>query len=675
MNKAAVCCAGTAHLYYKIERKRQMKNYSALKQLPLGRVNPRGWLLEQLKRNKDGIGGHLPELEPRMIATPYTTRETEPTWGEERKAGWGAEISGNYWNGLIELAYTLNDEELKAMATKWVDEVLANRRDDGYLGTYTDNDDMFDDYNAWGASCGMRGLLSYYSATGRRDVLDAVHDCMLWFCRNWAGDKKTRYAGIDIVTVMSECYSYTGDERLTRFCEEYYDFLERNDLFDQSLSALLSPHLHYNSNHGSAYAHGMSYPLSVYMMNGDKKYFDAAISSYRKARDKVIQKTGGITCESEYLAPLGATVETEYCGIAMYNEALGRFLYVTADPEYADQIERTVFNAGEGARKKDEKAIAYLHSPNQVFATDFSSSADHHHQVYAPCVPVACCPVMSVRLLPEFLRNSAMTGPDGSLWIAAYMPCRIDAGDIVLETETLYPFRDIIEYKVSTKAPVKKTLHFRIPCWCEGASISVNGHSVNAECRAKSFAELTGEWKDGDVISLALPMTVRVDHVDDSDRSSNFPVTFEYGPLLYALQVPESWDAYPGKPVTPLPEGWHWYNVNPVIPASGLDVYDDMGMRKHLISWNVAVDENITADAVKVEKTAPEGYPWENPPVKLRVPGFKAPYSYPPYPCKTFEPYGDKGRVYVTKELEIELVPFGCTALRISYFPRADLKK
>ena len=652
-----------------------MKRYNRLSQLPLGKVNPRGWLLEQLTRNRDGIGGHLPELEPRMIATPYTTRETEPTWGEERKAGWGAEISGNYWNGLIELAYTLNDEGLKAMATKWVDEVLANRRADGYLGTYTENDDMFDDYNAWGTANGMKGLLSYYSATGREDVFKAVYDCMLWFCENWKGDKKTRYAGITIVAVMSECYLHTGDERLIKFCEDYYDFLERNDLFDKSLGAFLDPHLNYNANHGSGYAESICHPLEVYLMNGDSKYIDASVNAYRKACDKVVQKTGGITCEAEYLAPIGSFVETEYCGISMFNESLGKLLYTTGDPEYADMIERVVFNAGEGARKKDEKAIAYFHSPNQIFATDTSSIGDHHHQVYAPCVPVACCPVMSVRLLPEFIRNSVLTGEDGSLWIAAYMPCRIDAGDMTLETETLYPFRDTIEYKISAKAPVRKTLHFRIPDWCEGASVMVNGRDAGVACAARSFAQLDGEWKDGDVITLTLPMTVRVGHVDDSDRSSKFPVTFEYGPLLYALQVPENWEPYPGHPVTPLPEGWHWYNVNPIIPPSGLDVYDDMGKRKYLISWNVAVDENIPAEAVKVELSEPAGYPWENPPVKLRVPGFKAPYSYPPYPCRTFDAYGDKGRVLVTNELELELVPFGCTALRISYFPRADLKK
>ena len=648
------------------------KHYNRLTQLPLGSVRPAGWLLEQLRRNKEGLGGHLPELEPRMIATPYTTRETEPRWGKERCAGWGAEISGNYYNGLVELAFTLDDAELKEKAAAWVETVLKNQRPDGYMGTYRDGDDFFDDYNAWGTACGMKAMLSYFSATGRRDVLDAVHRCMLWFCENWAGDKKTRYGGVSIVSVMSECYLHTGDERLLRFCEDYYDFLERHDLFDKSLSAYLAPRLFYNANHGAGYAEAICHPLEVYLMNGDPRYLKASENACKKAQNKVVQKTGGFTCETEYLAPLGATVETEYCAIAMYNESLGKLLYTTGDPAYADEMEKAVFNAGEGARKKDEKAIAYLHSPNQIFATDRSAVAGGKHQVYAPCVPTACCPVMSVRLLPEFMRNSTLTDAEGNLYFAAYMPCRIGADDMEIEAQTEYPFRDTIAFRIHTAAPVKKTLHFRIPDWCDAAALTVNGKKTPVACRKKTFAALAGTWQNGDVVTLTLPMTVRIERVNDADRNAKFPLTVFYGPLLFALPIPEQWNAWEGKPYTPLPEGWHWYNVEPVLPPSGLDVYDDMGMRKFLISWNVALDENITPDQVTPTYTPTDGYPWERPPVTLTLPGFKAPYSYAPYATKTFEPAGDGGHVYVTDPLTLTLVPFGCTALRISYFPRAE---
>ena len=53
--------------------------------------------------------------------TPYTTRETYEGWGKERCAGWGAEISGNYWWGLIELAFTSGDPAKVQWASEYYD--------------------------------------------------------------------------------------------------------------------------------------------------------------------------------------------------------------------------------------------------------------------------------------------------------------------------------------------------------------------------------------------------------------------------------------------------------------------------------------------------------------------------------------------------------------------------
>ena len=64
----------------------------ALEPLPLGSIVARGWLREQLSRSRDGMGGHLDELEPQMIATPYTTREIYKGWGKST-LGWGGEVS------------------------------------------------------------------------------------------------------------------------------------------------------------------------------------------------------------------------------------------------------------------------------------------------------------------------------------------------------------------------------------------------------------------------------------------------------------------------------------------------------------------------------------------------------------------------------------------------------
>jgi hypothetical protein len=472
---------------------------------------------------------------------------------------------------------------------------------------------------------------------------------------------------------MATCYYYTGDDRFLAFCDDYYDYLSRNDLFSESLDAMLADTLHYNANHGAGYVYHISRPAELYAVNGQSRYLEASLKAYNKAKNKVIQKTGGVTCESEYLAPIGSNVETEYCGFAMYNKSLFHLSRITGNPVFADDMERVFFNGAQGARKKDEKAIGYLSSPNQIFATSNSSYANGQHQVYAPCVPVACCPVMSVRILPEFVAGTVFSDDDKNLYFAAYAPINAYYDGMVITLDTLYPFGEKINFQIKTKNPVIKILYFRIPEWCENAQLFINEIKQDVICEPKHYASLRREWHDGDTVTLLLPMKVKISQVDDSDRSSLRPLAFEYGPLLFALPIPEQWNPYPGSPYTTLPDGWNWFNVTPDNAESGLDVYDNMGMRKYLITYNIAADENISANEIEVIREEPKGYVWEKPCVRLRIPAYKAPYSYPPYPYKTFEPYCTGGKAFVTDNLTVELVPFGCTALRIAYIPRADI--
>ena len=69
-----------------------------------------------------------------------------------------------------------------------------------------------------------------------------------------------------------------------QFCYEYFDFIERNDLFDSSLSAMLSQKLHYNSTHGSLYANEIDRPALMYACGADEIYLKASLNAYRKVK-------------------------------------------------------------------------------------------------------------------------------------------------------------------------------------------------------------------------------------------------------------------------------------------------------------------------------------------------------------------------------------------------------
>ncbi len=632
-------------------------NYAKLSPLPLGAITAQGWLREQLIRNRNGMGGHLDELEPLMLRAPYTTKETDPGWGDV-KTGWGAEISGNYWLGVVKLAFVLNDEELIAKVTDWVDRVLENAEPDGYLGAYKPEDDRSEDYNAWGTAGAMRALLDFAEASGRQDVFAAVHNCMLWFTRNWAGDKKTRYVGHTIIDPMMRCFHRSGDRRLLDFCVDYLDFLDGNDLYMNSVNAYAAPKLLYNSNHTVAYAAHVRAPALVYSGIGDRRLLDASVNGIAKLRAKAMHVTGAPVCNNEYLAPVSLYAESEYCSFTFLAASYAAMTAVTGDTAYGDYLEEIVFNAAQGARMNDERAIQYNSTPNQIYATINSSHFHEIHSAFAPIHPVSCCAVSSIVILPEFVSNLAFSDGDGNLHLNAYAPCAIRHRGVTLTTDTFYPFRNTVEYTVHTECPQRFAIYPKHPYWCKRFLILVNG---------KPETELLREWRDGDTFTLVFETEPRTERVHD--LAGNEPLAVRYGALNFVYPIPENWkDIGSGRARTPLPPGWAWYEVHPVFRDPPSVKYEVMGHRKEAISWNMALAEKELK--ITVEECEPAGYVWEHPPIRLRVLGaYKAPYAYAPYPGKTSEIY--EAELEVTHPVPLELVPYGCTALRIAYFPRA----
>lgn len=649
-----------------------MKKYQKWERFPLGSIRAEGFLREQLLRGKDGMAGHLYELEPKMIYDPFVHKSYVPAWGDGDQSGWGAEISGNFWTGYIEHAFTLGDDEMIATATDWVNKMLKNQKADGYLGTYFEEDaDIYQDYNAWGTTCAMLGLIAFYEATGRRDVLTAVHRCMLWFVDKWAGDHKTVYAAPSIIEPMVLSYFLTGDERLLRYAEEYLEYVAEHDIFAASYKTFLTGRMRYFSNHTAAVGTHTRQPAMIYQATGREECLRASERGVRDAYRLAVQYTGGPVSVNEYLGPKSGITETEYCSFATFTHTYSLLSCITGDAWYGDRMEELFYNGAQGARKKDERAIAYLTSPNQIYATDQSAFAPESGdmQVYAPCYRVSCCPVNAVVVVPRFIRGMLLQNGEGDVCVMAYGPCTLSHADTRLRVETEYPFR----HKVNIVMDCERSfgLSLRIPSFATGFTLSVNGEGQDAVAE-DGFVTLRRAWRIGDTVTLSFAAEVEILKVDDSDMAGKHPLAIRYGTLVYSFPVPENWVAYPGRPMTPLPEGWSWFNVKAHYEEAPVpDIKEQMGLRKHQFSWNFALDPNITPQDIRVEEIETDGYVWETPPIKLHLSAYKAPYLYSPYHSKTHDPFYEFNEV--THPIEVSLVPHGCTNLRITYFPKAKL--
>ena len=94
----------------------------AFKPLRLGSIRPTGWLQRQLRLQADGLSGHLDEFWPDIKNSAWIGGNAE---------GWER---GPYWlDGVVPLAYQLDDENLIAKVRHWLDYILARQQPDGWL--------------------------------------------------------------------------------------------------------------------------------------------------------------------------------------------------------------------------------------------------------------------------------------------------------------------------------------------------------------------------------------------------------------------------------------------------------------------------------------------------------------------------------------------------------------
>ena len=143
-----------------------------------GEVQPRGWLLEQIRTDAtQGYGPVLDKLTDRcdipVFDSLHKSELAKPKLGE---VWWNGETTGNWLDGLIRTAYLSGDATAKKQVDGFVTRILAMQEEDGYLGTYPkalryEQPVTNKNGELWSQSCLFRGLLAYYEFTGRSEVL------------------------------------------------------------------------------------------------------------------------------------------------------------------------------------------------------------------------------------------------------------------------------------------------------------------------------------------------------------------------------------------------------------------------------------------------------------------------------------------------------------------------
>jgi len=629
-------------------------------ELPLGAIKPEGWLRQMLIKQKEGATGNLDKLYPLVMG---------------KRNGWlGGDGDqwerGPYWiDGLLPLAYILQDKELIAKVKPWIEWSIKSQQPDGYFGPSKDYSpepgiqrDNSRDW--WPKMVMLKVLKQYYSATGDKRVINLLTNYFKYQLKelpktplnNWTFWGEWR--GGDNLMVVYWLYNITGDKFL----------LDLGDLIHKQTFDFTGAFLKGNmlttlgSAHGVNLAEGMKEPLIYYQQHPEQQYIDAMGKGLHDLT-KYDGMAHGLFGADESLHGNNPTQGSELCTAVEMMFTLENSLEITGNIDYADRLEKIAFNALPSQTSEDYMTRQYFQQANQVMLTRASHNFNVNHAGTDVCFGLLsgypCCTSNMHQGWPKFTQNlwyaTADKGVAALVYSASEVNTKVANGiPVTFKEETNYPFDETIRFTLSldkkTKA-VSFPFHLRIPAWCQNATIKINGADYQ-QAKGNQILKINREWKTGDVVELQLPM-----HIFKNTWYEN-SVSVERGPLVYALKIGEDVKLVKNDK-DPIAYGSEYYEITPTTP------------------WNYGLIETRNNQLEKAftvqKKNEVKAYPWSlaNAPLQLttkarRIPDWKLYNDMAgPMPYSVIYNEGTPKE----KEEEITLVPYGCTKLRISQFP------
>jgi hypothetical protein len=243
-----------------------------------------------------------------------------------------------------------------------------------------------------------------------------------------------------------------------------------------------------------------------------------------------------------------------------------------------------------------------------------------------------------------------------------------EGATIGITEETEYPFSDRVRVTVHCEQPVAFPLHFRIPSWANQPELIVTGEPKPHRPTPGSIFKVERVWKSGDVVTVNFNFKVR------AETRRNNAVAIAWGPLYFVLRIGEGFEKIPAMPMAhhpepvPVPAGCVNWHIAPTTDWNYALAIDRSNPHCVITTNKISsIPFAQKGEPVKLAD-AKEFTPWpEDVPMVLKVKARQVPQwgmngpnagQVPLSPVKTN-----------SQETLVELIPYGCTRLRISEFP------
>ena len=500
-------------------------------------VKLKGYLGERLDAM---IERHVVATDVDYITAPFREKT-------ERRKWWQTEFWGKYMHSAPVYQAYCGSERLCAAIDRGVDVILASQEPCGYIGNYPDDLRCGEGWDVWGMKYTMMGLMHYADWKGGERGKAALAACRrlcdyligelgpngrrgraVWQTGNWSG-----YASSSVLEPVMWLYRRTGEKRYLDFAafvvkgmEEPADGPRLVDLAlkgvsvadrDGDASALPKESGYViKRRRFKAYEMMSCYQglLEFYEATGRKDLFEAALKTAEDIVREEINLAGGCACAEVWFHGAGKQHLPYYrlqetCVLTTWMRLCAKLLELTDDPRWADQLERTFYNAYLASMKADGSAFA-AYTP----LTGYRGLGHDHCYMHTDCC-TANGPRGFLCFLREFYRRTA-----DAATFNFYASALVDGFDMY----SRYPRLDEVRIVSHTEGRLK--LRMRIPAWSAKTVVKLNGKELPDVAAGRYFI-IDRIWQLGDVVEIRFDMPTVV-HVNGTH------VAFTRGPVLLA---------------------------------------------------------------------------------------------------------------------------------------------
>ena len=588
-------------------------------------IKPTGWLRRQLEIQAEGLSGNLDKIWPDV---------RDSAWIGGDREGWERVP---YWlDGFIPLAYLLENEDMIARAKRYIDAILAQQCEDGWICPCSE--EVRPTYDSWAVQLISKVLTVYYQCSADERIPAVIYRVL----KNYYDLLKNgtirlfswgEFRWFETCIAIDFTYRRTPEDWLVDLVrilkEQGADYSQFTDLWKRPL------------NRWRFDTHIVNLAMMLKSEAVSVPLLGEAYTDQAEQLRSVLDQYNGTVYESftgdECLSGISPIQGTELCAIVeqMYSY---QWLYAaTGDARWAEYLEVLAFNALPATISDDMWTHQYDQMSNQIACIAFpgkplfrTNGAEAHLFGLEP--NYGCCTANFNQGWPKFTLSAFLYNGD-TVINSMMIPAELKADGISIRLDTDYPFRNLATYVIDAEKAF--TFRIRIPSFA--TNLIVNGLEKQTEDQVFSIAPGKTE--------ITLSFDTPVDYV----KRPNDLYAVKAGSLLFSLPV-----SYDQKMVEYTREG-----VERKFPYCDYELHPTT-------DWNYG----YCGGSLEVTRQAPGAVPFssQNPPVTVKTTACKIDWGY----ADGYDSVYDKvpqSRVPLSGAEEVTLHPYGCSKLRMTEIP------